>query len=127
MKKYTITYVFGIIGALSRSGTILLRELLLSNMSTVNFILGIMPNISASWVFLWLGEKLMNKANRKFTFKAASVVAGVIFLFALISEIIHDMFLNSPFDVKDIIATIVAIILYLTLFYVSKSKFVRGT
>ena len=125
MKKYTITHVFGMIGVLSWSGTVLLREMLLSDIGVLNFILGIMPNISASWVFIWIGEKLINKESRDFTFKAASIVSGVIFLFALISEIIHEMFLNSPFDANDIIATIVAIIFYLTLFYVSKHKIVR--
>ena len=125
MKKYTITHVFGIIGVLSWSGTVLLREMLLSDIGVLNFILGIMPNISASWVFMWIGEKLINKESKDFTFKAASIVSGVIFLFALISEIIHEMFLNSPFDVNDIIATIVAIIFYLALFYISKHKIVR--
>ena len=125
MKKYTITHIFGIIGVLFWSGTVLLREMLLSDSGVINFILGIMPNISASWVFMWIGEKLINKESRDFTFKAASIVSGVIFLFALISEIIHEMFLNSPFDVNDIIATIVAIIFYLALFYISKHKIVR--
>ena len=125
MKKYTITHVFGIIGVLSWSGTVLLREMLLSDIGVLNFILGIMPNISASWVFMWIGEKLINKVNRDFTFKTASIISGVIFLLALISEIIHEMFLNSPFDVNDIIATIVAIIFYLALFYISKHKIVR--
>ena len=125
MKKYTITHIFGIIGVLFWSGTVLLREMLLSDSGVINFILGIMPNISASWVFMWIGEKLINKVNRDFTFKTASIISGVIFLLALISEIIHEMFLNSPFDVNDIIATIVAIIFYLTLFYVSKHKIVR--
>ena len=125
MKKYTITHVFGIIGVLSWSGTVLLREMLLSDIGMLNFILGIMPNISASWVFIWIGEKLINKVNRDFTFKTASIISGVIFLLALISEIIHEMFLKSPFDVNDIIATIVAIIFYLALFYISKHKIVR--
>ena len=125
MKKYTITHVFGIIGVLSWSGTVLLREMLLSDIGVLNFILGIMPNISASWVFMWIGEKLINKESKDFTFKAASIVSGVIFLFALISEIIHEMFLNSPFDANDIIATIVAIIFYLALFYISKHKIGR--
>ena len=125
MKKYTITHIFGIIGVLFWSGTVLLREMLLSDSGVINFILGIMPNISASWVFIWIGEKLINKVNREFTFKTASIISGVIFLLALISEIIHEMFLNSPFDVNDIIATIVAIIFYLALFYISKHKIVR--
>ena len=99
--------------------------MILSDSSVLNFILGIMPNISASWVFIWIGENLINKAKRDFTFKGASIVSGVIFLFALISEIIHEMFLNSPFDVNDIIATILAILFYLIVFYISKHKTVR--
>ena len=122
MKKYTITHIFGIIGVLFWSGTVLLREMLLSDSGVINFILGIMPNISASWVFIWIGEKLINKVNRDFTFKTASIISGVIFLLALISEIIHEMFLNSPFDVNDIIATILAILFYLIVFYISKHK-----
>ena len=65
MKKYTITHVFGIIGVLSWSGTVLLREMLLSDIGVLNFILGIMPNISASWVFMWIGEKLINKVSNR--------------------------------------------------------------
>ena len=122
MKKLTITYVLGLIGAFSWSGTILLREMLLSSSRAFNLILGIMQNISASWFFIWLGEKLVCRTNRKFTFKTACLVSGVIFLLALISEIVHDLFLNSPFDVNDIVATIAAIALYLTLFHVSNHK-----
>ncbi len=124
MKKYTITSVFGIIGVLSWSGTVLLREMVLNDMNALNLILGIMPNISASWVFIWIGEKLVSKVNKSFTFKVASIISGIVFLLAFVSEIIHDMFLNSPFDVNDIIATILAIIFYLTSLYISKYKIV---
>ena len=78
MKRYTITYIFGIIGALSWSGTVLLREMLLSNSGILNFLLGIMPNISASWVFLWIGELLIEKLNKKFTLKVASIISTVL-------------------------------------------------
>lgn len=46
MKKYTITHVFGIIGVLSWSGTVLLREMLLSDIGVLNFILGISNSVS---------------------------------------------------------------------------------
>ena len=120
MKKYTITSIFGITGVLSWSGTVLLREMTWGNINVLKFLLGIMPNISACWVSIWIGEKLVNKINKSFTFKIASVISGVIFLLAIASEIIHDMFLNSPFDVNDIIATILAIFFYLISFYISK-------
>ena len=122
MKKRTITYVFGIIGALFWGGTVLLREMQVSDISALTFILGIMPNISASWVSLYIGELLVDKANKKFTFKVASIISVVVFLLALTSEIIHDLFLNSAFDVYDIIATILAILVYLIVLYISIHK-----
>ena len=122
MNKYTITSVFGIIGVLSWSLTILLREVTLSGNDTIKFILGIMPNISACWLFICVGEVIVNKMNNNFTFKVASIISGVIFLLAIISELIHDIFLNSPFDMNDIIATILAITLYLISFYITKYK-----
>ncbi len=122
MNKHTITSVFGIIGVLSWSLTILLREVTLNGIDTITFILGIMPNISACWFFIWLGEIIVNKMNDDFTFKVASIISGVIFLLAIISELIHDIFLNSHFDINDIIATILAITLYLIIFYITKYK-----
>ena len=122
MKKFTLTHIFGIIGALSWSGTVWLRETTLSNINFLNFVLGIMPNISASWFFIWIGEQVITKTNRNFTFKTASLVSAAVLLLALISEVIHDVFLNSPFDINDITATVAAIILYLTVFYLSKHK-----
>ena len=122
MNKYTITSVFGIIGILSWSLTILLREVTLNGIDTIKFILGIMPNISACWFFIWVGEIIVNKMNNDFTFKVASIISGVIFLLAIISELIHDIFLKSPFDMNDIIATVLAITLYLISFYITKYK-----
>ena len=125
MKKYTITQIFGLIGVLFWSGTVLLREMQLQDSGVFKYVLGVMPNIAAYWVCICIGEILMNKAKRDFTFMAASIVSGVIFFLALISEIIHDRFLNSPFDMNDIAATILAILIYLIAFCVSKQKAVR--
>ena len=124
MNKYTVTSVFGMIGAFSWSGTVLLRETIVNDINIFNDILGIMPNISACWVFIWIGEKLVNKTNNSFTFKLASIISAVIFLLAIASEIVHEMFLSSSFDVNDIIATVLAIFVYLISFYISKCKMV---
>ena len=122
MKKLTITSVFGIIGALSWTLTILLREITTNNIDIVNFILGIMPNISATWAFIWAGESILKKLNKDFTLKASVITSGLIFLFSIISEIIHHVFLNSPFDIYDIVATILAIVLYLIIFYINRNS-----
>lgn len=113
MKRITITSIFGIVGILFWALTILLRETSLNSVGIVNFILGIMPNISATWFFIWMEEVIINRLNKDFNFKILSIIAILIFIFAIISEIIHDIFLNSPFDIYDIMVTILAITLYL--------------
>ena len=120
MKKYNITSILGIIGMVTWTITIFLRELSLTNIN-ISFILGIMPNISATWLFIWMGEIIVNRKNIHFNFKVASITSGLIFLFAIISEIIHDIFLNSSFDIYDIIATLVSIIIYLVFFYFTEN------
>jgi hypothetical protein len=42
-----------------------------------------------------------------------------IWILSLGSEIIHDLFLNSPFDKNDIIATGFALIIFLIIFYLN--------
>ncbi|MBC5996522.1 hypothetical protein EAI30_05395 [Romboutsia ilealis] len=118
MKKYTVTSVFGIIGIISWAITILLRETYLVNIDIINFKLGVMPNISAAWFFIWMVEIIYEKIKKDFTFKISIKVSGIIFLMAVLSEVVHDMFLNSPFDIFDIMATILAIALYLIVLYV---------
>lgn len=120
MKKYNITSILGIIGIVTWTITIFLRELSLNNIY-ISFILGIMPNISATWLFIWMGEIIVNRKNIHFNFKVASITSWLIFLFAIISEIIHDIFLNSSFDIYDIIATLVSIIIYLVFFYFTEN------
>ena len=127
MKKLTTTSVFGIVGILSWTLTLLLRETTVNSIETVNFILGIMPNISATWFFICIGEIILNRLNINFTFKISTITSGLVFLFSIMSEIIHDLFLNSPFDMYDIIGTISAIALYLATFYINKnSRHING-
>ena len=84
----------------------------------MQFLLGVMPNISACWLLLWFGENRVMKKGKMFTFKVATTLSVVIFLLAVVSEMVHDVFLDSPFDKNDIIATILAIVVYLACMYV---------
>ena len=122
MKKITITLVFGLIGVILWNVTNILRTTSLINIDILRFILGIMPNIAACWVFIWVGELIITKINNNYNSIFASIVSGIVFLLAIISEFIHDKFLNSPFDIDDIIATILAIAVYLVSFYFYKPK-----
>lgn len=119
MKKLTITHVFGLIGAISWSLTILLRETSVNNIPIINFILGVMPNISAAWFFIYVVEFILTKSGKLFIFRYALITSTSIFLLGLVSEIIHDLFLNSPFDIYDIIATVFAIVIYLLILYLT--------
>ena len=124
MNKKTTTYFFGIIGIITWSITIFLREQSINN-SIINFILGIMPNISATWFFIWMTEFTLNIKKLNFTIKRAIFSSSIIFILALVSEIIHDIYLESPFDINDIIATILSIILYLIVFYFKKNTIIE--
>lgn len=127
MKKFTVTFIFGIIGVIAWCLTLFLRDSSLVSNEALSFILGVMPNIGAAWLFIWFTEVIMiNKLNMNFTIKYSSMVSGVIFIFALISEVVHDLFLDSPFDMNDMIATFGAIALYLVIFYFS-NKYKENT
>lgn len=122
MRKITTTYIMGIIGVVTWALTIFLRGTQLSTVNSIAFILGIMPNISATWVFIWIAEFICEKLSKVFTFKISIISCGAILILAFISEIVHDLFLNSPFDVNDMIATICAIAVYFIVIKVTTSK-----
>lgn len=120
MKKFLTTKTLGVIGAISWTGTIILRETTLNSIQVLNFILGIAPNIAAAWLFAFLMEIIYSALlKRKFKIKDALAISMTIWLLSLGSEIIHDLFLNSPFDINDIIATAFALIIFLIIFYLN--------
>lgn len=122
MTKFTTTYIIGVIGIVTWALSIFLRGTQLSTVNSIAFILGIMPNISATWVFIWIAEFICEKLSKVFTFKISIISCGAILILAFISEIVHDLFLNSPFDVNDMIATICAIAVYFIVIKVTTSK-----
>lgn len=120
MKKFLTTKTLGVIGAISWTGTIILRETTLTSIQAFNFILGIAPNIAAAWLFAFSMEIIYSTLlKRKVRIKDALTISMTIWLLSLGSEIIHDLFLNSPFDINDIIATAFALIIFLIIFYLN--------
>ena len=122
MTKFTTTYIIGVIGIVTWALTIFLRGTQLSTVNSIAFILGVMPNISATWLFIWIAEFICEKLSKVFTFKISIISCGAILILAFISEIVHVLFLNSPFDVNDMIATICAIAIYFIVIKVTTSK-----
>lgn len=122
MTKFTTTYIIGVIGIVTWALTIFLRGTQLSTVNSIAFILGVMPNISATWLFIWIAEFICEKLSKVFTFKISIISCGAILILAFIWEIVHVLFLNSPFDVNDMIATICAIAVYFIVIKVTTSK-----
>ena len=125
MTKFITTYIIGVIGIVTWALTIFLRGTQLRTVNSIAFILGVMPNISATWVFIWVAEFICEKASKVFTVKKSIMSCSAILILAFISEIVHDLFLNSSFDINDILATICAIAIYLIVIKVTTSKVVN--
>ncbi len=93
--------------------TLFLRTTNVMNNDFFSFILGIMPNFAAVFgmfgVFIVYYELLFKRKFEKKNFIFMAIVALVCFL---ISEVIHEVFLNSKFDILDIIASAIAIIIF---------------
>lgn len=118
MKSLLTTKALGVIGAILWAATIILRETRLNSIGILNFILGITPNIGAAWLFAFLIENTYSSLlKRRFAIKAAAATSIAIWILSLASEIIHDLFLDSPFDINDIIATSFALIIFFINFY----------
>ena len=118
MKSLLTSKALGVIGAILWAATIILRETTLNSIGILNFILGIAPNIGAAWLFTFLIENIYSSLlKRRFAIKAAATTSIAIWILSLGSEIIHDLFLNSPFDINDIIATSFALMIYFINFY----------
>ena len=107
MKKiYTILSFIGIVLC---SATIFLRETVLMDYDIIKRILWVAPNFGAVWVgvgFTYLFFPYIFK--REFDAKYTNLLVGAVFVLLLISEIIHHLFLDSPFDIWDMLASAVA-------------------
>lgn len=121
--KKTVTYMFGLIGVLTWGLTIFFRETSFTQITSINFILGIMPNISAAWFLVWSGEFAVTYLKKTFDFKYACFSSFIVLLLALISEIVHHLYLNSAFDRDDMMATGLALFIYLIVFKLAKPTY----
>ncbi|MGL4107502.1 hypothetical protein [Clostridium sp. LP20] len=113
MKKLKLTNILGIIGAVIWTLTVLGRDTNLMTNESIKFILGIAPNIGAPWIFAFISESLYTSFYKnEYTYKLTIITLVGISVLAITSEIIHDFFLGSPFDIYDIIATLISVIIY---------------
>lgn len=92
--------------------TYLLRSIALNISGIVDLIVGVLPNFGVALSFPYLAAFLCETAKhgkyRVYRDKMfyISIVLGFILLFII--ELWHDIFMNSPFDINDLVASILA-------------------
>lgn len=83
-----------------------------SNLSFNNvslLLLGILPNLGAAWLATLFGKWIVIYILKQdITIKMHLFICIGVFVLAFASEIVHDLFLNSPFDIYDVIITAIA-------------------
>lgn len=111
MKKIRIgsIEVMGYIGIIVWVGIVFLRQYSLSDNSVYLFFRGILPNLGAAWAATMFGKWIVIFIwKRSLSVKMHLFICIGVFTLALGSEIIHHLFLNSPFDKYDILITLIA-------------------
>lgn len=120
MKKVNYSKVLGVLGIAIWGLTILLRERAIVTIPVIGFLLGVAPNCGAVWFFAGIFQEIYPSLFKKAcTFKTTILILVGIFILGVGSEIVHDLFLNSPFDIFDIIATVVASVVYVIVAWIN--------
>jgi len=114
--KIGVVEILGYIGIIIWVAIIFLREYNLSDNRVYLFFIGILPNLAAAWGTTMFAKWIVIfVCKRSITVKIHLLLCMGIIAFAFGSEIVHDLFLSSPFDVYDMIITFIAqIIMFLT-------------
>lgn len=116
-----LTKILGLIGAMLWVLTIFIRDSNIALNETTVFMLGVAPNFGVGLLFPMLAKELYSVVFKKqlsckrFVF---ILIGGYIAL--LLSEVIHDKFLNSPFDIYDIISSLIAFGIFFLLYRYEK-------
>lgn len=110
--KITLIRILGIIGALIWTLTILLRDVGIINNGFIKFLLGIAPNFAVGLLIpalIIICYPIIFK--REILFKEFILMLVGSYILILSSEIVHDRFLNSSFDILDMIASLVGFVI----------------
>lgn len=109
-KKKTLISIMGLFGAFLWVLTIYMRGTEYVQISEINFLLGIAPNIGVGLLLPMLTivyYPILFKED--IPIKKYRLILIAIFLFLFMSEVIHDRFLNAPFDIYDLAASLIAL------------------
>jgi len=107
--KFGSIEILGYIGGLIWIAVILLRGIYFSNNYMYFFLVGILPNLGAAWLITMFGKWIVLLiCKQDYSIKRHFIICFGVLILAFVSELIHDSFLNSPFDICDIVITIIA-------------------
>jgi uncharacterized membrane protein len=104
--------ILALTGAILWAASIFLRETSLMDYSVIRHFLWVAPNIAAVWMGIGFTFMLYPHIFKKeFDKKYLYALIGAILAVLLFSEIIHHVFLDSPFDIWDMVASLAASII----------------
>jgi len=122
--KFGSIEIMGYIGGLLWGAIIAVRLFPLPTNEIYRLIIGIAPNLGAAWIVTMFSKWVVIFAlKQNYTVKQHAVICVCIVILALASEFIHDAFLGSPFDVYDMIITIVAQLCMFAIPIISKDQY----
>lgn len=113
-----------LVGVMLWASTVFLRQTSIMQYSIIRSLLGVAPNFGAVWGAFGLTYTTVFPVvlKREFDLRYSVLLILIILALLLASEIIHDLFLNAPFDVWDIVASVIAAVLLWVLLNITKSR-----
>ena len=126
MKKIRIgsIEILGYIGIIIWVAVVFLRDNNVSDNNVYLFFLGILPNLGATWAATMFAKWVVIFGwKRNLTVKKHFIICAGIFALAFGSEMIHSLFLSSPFDIYDILITIIAQIVIFFIPILTKDRY----
>jgi hypothetical protein len=109
-KAYSI---FAVIGAFLWSATVLLRETALMDYDIMQQFFWRVPNVGAAWAGMALPAILYSHIKKQeFNEKYIFFLCATVLLILLLSEIVHHLWLGANFDIWDMVASIVAVTIF---------------
>ena len=122
MKKVSLINALGLVGCFLWVLAIFLRENSIMQNEIASFLLGVAPNFGVGLLIPMLVIRCFEVTLKKeVTCKSFILILIGIYGLLLMSEIIHDKFLNSRFDILDMVASLVALGIMLLSFMYKKA------
>jgi len=92
-----------------------------------SFVIGILPNLGAAWTMTMFGKwTVLIAMNRRYSLKKHAAFCIGVLAAAVLSEYLYDVFLQNPFDIYDILLTVIAQLIMFILPVLTKDKYLES-